>query len=390
MQKIDLVATCALGIESIVSRELKELGYDNVCADNGKVAFQGTFEDIPKININLRCAGKVFWKIAEFKALTFDELFEKTKAIKWADIIPKNGKFPVSKVLSVKSKLFSKSDSQAIVKKAIVESLKKSYKINFFKEDGPEFSLRLEIIKDIAVLSINTTGESLHKRAYKKLRSVAPLKETLAAALVNLSRWKGRDDTLLMDPFCGTGTILIEAAMIAKNIAPGLNRRFVSEKWDFIPEKLWTKQRELAKSQEITDTDFRILGSDSDFRILNAARENIKNVGLEKHIFIQKVPLSQISSKKRYGTIITNPPYGERVLEKEETEKLYQEMGALFIKNFPEWSYNIITPNQNFEKLFKKKANKHRKLYNGGIKCYFYQYFAPKRYKKFVSKEDKG
>jgi len=376
MQNIDLIATATFGVESIVAQELKNLGYKELKISNGKVEFRGEIKDICKTNLWLRCADRVLLKVAEFKAVTFDELFDYTKSICWGDIIPKDAKFPVAKISSVNSRLFSKSDCQAIVKKAIVESLKNFYGISALDETGDEYSIKIELLNDMATLSIDTSGSALHKRGYRAYGNQAPIKETLAAALIKLAKWK--EDSVLIDPFCGTGTILIEAAMIAKNIAPGINRHFISENWSIISKNFWTDAKNEATEMKKDIPELKIYGSDIDEKVLKIARQNIKLAGLENCIFIQKLPVKEIASRFKYGSIISNPPYGERSFEKKEVEKLYREMGKIFTAGFDTWSYYIITANTDFEKLFGRKANKNRKLYNGGIKCYFYQYYGPK------------
>lgn len=377
MKKVTLIATTTSGVESIVADELRDLGYENLRVDNGKIEFDGELKDICRTNLWLRCAGRVLLKVGEFEARSFEELFENTKALPWEKYITVDGEFPVSKVSSVKSTLFSRSDCQSIVKKAIVERLKEKYSVEWFEENGAKYSIRVTILKDKVTLTIDTSGEGLYKRGYRAHGNEAPLKETLAAALVKISKWKG-GERVLMDPTCGTGTILIEAAMIAKNIAPGGNRRFVSETWSIMPEEMWSDARDEAYSMETPDVECNIYGSDIDGPTLDIARENIKIAGFEDCIFVQKLPLVEIRSKHKYGALICNPPYGERLLEKDEVQKLYREMGKVFTQNFDTWSYYIVTSNTDFEKLFGKRATKNRKLYNGGIQCYYYQYYGPK------------
>ncbi|OQY08202.1 MAG: RNA methyltransferase [Fusobacteriia bacterium 4572_132] len=372
MKEYDLIATATFGLEGIVKKELKRLGYHDLKVQNGKVEFKGTAKDICKSNIWLRCADRVLLKVGEFKATSFDELFEKTKALPWSDIIPQDGNFPVAKVSSVKSLLFSKSDSQAIVKKAVVESLKRDYNEEWFSETGAEYSIQIKILNDIVTLTIDTSGEGLHKRGYRQKGNIAPIKETLAAALVQLSGWRANEP--LLDPMCGTGTILIEAAMIARNMAPGSNRKFVSEGWDIIPEDDWIDARDEAYSKEIEDLECLIMGSDQDEEALKIAKENIELAGVEDLITLNKVDAIKLIPKKNRGKIITNPPYGDRISTKRKVEKLYTDLGKGFKRNFARWEYFVITPNEKFEELFGKKAVKNRKLYNGRIKCYFYQY----------------
>lgn len=376
MDKLNLIATASFGIESVVADELRELGYSDLKVDNGKVEFTGTVYDICKTNIWLRSADRVLLKVGEFEAKSFEELFEKTKALPWHKIIERNGKFPVAKISSVKSTLFSKSDSQAIVKKAVVESLKQKYRVDWFSEDGADFEIKVQILKDLVTISIDTSGEGLHKRGYRPILNKAPIKETMAAALIKLSKWKGGNRPFL-DPTCGTGTFLIEAAMIAKNIAPGANRNFASEKWSIIPEEMWINARDEAFSMENDSTPI-IIGSDIDKNTLSIAAKNIEAAGFSDIIKLEHKPLSDISSEYEYGAIMSNPPYGERISDEAEVETLYREMGKVFREKFPTWSYYIITSNEKFQKLFGKNADKNRKLYNGGILCYFYQYFGPR------------
>jgi len=374
MEKIKLIATASFGLEAIVRDELKDLGYENLITDNGKVEFEGTFYDICKTNIWLRTADRVLLKMGEFEARTFDELFEKTKAINWGNIIEKNGKFPVARISSVKSDLFSKSDSQSIIKKAIVESMKKTYNLDWFEEDGAEFEIKVQILKNKVTLMIDTTGEGLHKRGYRAFINQAPLKETMAAALLKLARFRGMDRALL-DPTCGTGTFLIEAAMIAKNIAPGVNRRFASEKWGVIDENYWLDARDEAYSLETPDNETIIFGSDISEDAINIAKHNIEIAGFEDIIHLECKDVKDISSEYKYGAIISNPPYGERLSEVEEVKKLYKTMGRVFQNKFSTWSYYILAQDKEFESVFGTKSNKNRKLYNGGIECYFHQYY---------------
>lgn len=374
MGKIELIATSTFGLEALVAQEVRNLGYSEVKVENGRVTFQGEESAIPRANLWLRTADRVFIKMGEFEALTFDELFEKTKALPWEEWIPADGKFPIYKAKSVKSKLFSLSDCQSIVKKAVVEKLRRKHRIQWFQETGAEYPIQVSILKDRATLMIDTSGVGLHKRGYREHGNEAPIKETLAAALVLLSRWKpGRE---LVDPLCGSGTILIEAAMIGKNIPPGLQRSFVSEDWARIPAEEWKRARMEARFAIDVGKDFRILGSDVDGRSLRQARINTEMAGVDDCVFFQRLPVQQLSSKKKYGVIITNPPYGERLGERKETEELYRDMGRVF-RSLDSWSYFIITSHPEFERFFGKRADKNRKLYNGRILTYLYQYFGP-------------
>lgn len=374
MEKIILIATAAFGLEAVVAREIKELGYEDVKVDNGKVTFEGDFKALARCNLWLRSADRIRLKIGEFKATTFEELFEKTKALDWANWIPSDAQFPVEGK-SIKSTLFSVPDCQAIVKKAIVESLKKKYKVNWFQETGPLYKVEVALLKDIATLTIDTSGPGLHKRGYRDWIGTAPLKETLAAALINLSFWK--PDRLLVDPLCGSGTIPIEAALIGKNIAPGMNRSFACEEWPNIPRTVWREAR--AETHDLADFErkLQIMGTDIDEKILRVARRNAREADLDQDIHFQQMPLKEWRSSKKYGVIICNPPYGERLGEAPEVKKLYQEMGEVFNRD-KTWSSYVITSCEDFEKLYGRKADRKRKLYNGNIKTDYYQFYGPR------------
>ncbi|WCK52752.1 class I SAM-dependent RNA methyltransferase [Aneurinibacillus sp. Ricciae_BoGa-3] len=374
MQEIELIATSTFGLESVVAQEVKQLGYPNTTVENGKVMFKGDKLAICRANLWLRSADRVRLKIGEFKAVTFDELFEKTKALPWADWIPENAEFPVEGK-SVKSTLFSVSDCQAIVKKAVVESLKQTYKKSWFDENGPLFKIEVALLKDVATLTIDTTGPGLHKRGYRRLISGAPLKETMAAAMIQLARW--RPDIPLHDPFCGSGTIPIEAVLIGRNIAPGMNREFVAEVWPTIPKKLWQEARRETHDLADYGRPLDIIGTDIDGDMIAIARENAEEAMVEDAVSFKRLPVAALKSDKSYGTLVCNPPYGERLLERKEVEKLYQTMGEVFT-NLDKWSYYILTSYEQFEQFFGKKADKNRKLYNGNIKSYFYQYYGPR------------
>jgi putative N6-adenine-specific DNA methylase len=374
MAKYKLIATSAFGLEAIVAKELKDLGYNNLTVENGKVTFISDEAGICNTNLWLRCADRVYLKIGEFKATTFEELFQQTKALPWANYLPENANFPVADAKSVKSKLFSLSDIQAIVKKASVESMKETYFKEWFSEDGSKYPIHVSILKDNVTISIDTSGTALHKRGYREKGSRAPLKETLAAAMIKISGWT--PDKQLIDPFCGSGTIPIEASLIGRNIAPGLNRTFISQEWDIIDKDIWKAARKKAYEAIDYDIELQIHGSDIDGRVVSIAKENSENAGVDDCISFQKLPMNEISSKRKNGFIICNPPYGERLNEKIEVEALYKEMGNTFNK-FNNWSYYVITSHEKFEKCFGKKSNKNRKLYNGRIKCYYYQYFSP-------------
>ncbi|MGF7186755.1 putative N6-adenine-specific DNA methylase [Desulfitispora alkaliphila] len=372
--KVQLIATATFGLEAIVAQEVKDLGYEDVEVENGKVTFTADWMAVCRTNLWLRTADRVRLKVGSFKATTFDELFEKTKALPWAEIIPENAQFPVEGK-SIKSELFSVPDCQAIVKKAVVESMKKKYSVQWFEEKGPLYKIEVALLKDEVTLTIDTTGPGLHKRGYRELTSEAPLKETLAAALIILSRW--HPDTTLIDPFCGSGTIPIEAALIGQNIAPGMNREFVAEEWPNISKQMWQEARRETHDLAQYDRELDIRGTDIDEKVLKLARCNAEEAMVDQLVHLQQMPMSELQTKKKYGKIICNPPYGERLGEKEEVDRLYREMGKVFTK-LDTWSYYIITSHPEFEALFGKQASKKRKLYNGRIKVDYYQYFGPR------------
>lgn len=383
MKNIELIATATFGLEEMVKLEVKKLGYEKLKVENGKVTFTADEAAIPRANLWLRTADRVLLKMGEFKAMSFEELFEKTKALPWEEWIPENGKFPVIGK-SVKSKLYSVPDCQAIVKKAIVERLKSVYKTEWFKEDGAEYKVEIGLLKDTATLTIDTSGVGLHKRGYRKKANEAPLKETLAAAMILLSRW--REDRVLIDPFCGSGTLPIEAAMIGRNIAPGLGRKFVSESWERIDKDLWKNERKEAFKVIRQDEDIKILASDIDEKAIEIAKDNAYEAGVDDCIEFKIKDMTKIRSDAQYGYIICNPPYGERLGEKEEVQRLYKSMGRIFSR-FDTWSKYVITSDEEFEKLYGKKVSKKRKLYNGRIKVDYYQFFGPKPPKEMMGKK---
>ncbi|GIM27969.1 methyltransferase [Clostridium polyendosporum] len=366
----DLIATTTFGIESITAKELKELGYEDLKIENGKVSYEGDEMDIAITNTWLRTADRILIKVAEFKAITFEELFQGTLAVEWGNIIPVDGKMHVVGK-SIKSTLFSVPDCQSIVKKAVVKSMQRKYNKEIFSESGPVYKIEVALLKDIVTLTIDTTGSGLHKRGYRENAGEAPLKETLAASLVLLSKWKA--DRLLVDPFCGSGTILIEAAMIGSNMAPGLNRNFVCEEWPNMSKSLWDQVRAGAKNS-IKKNEMQLIGYDINERVLRTARRNAEKAGVQNYIDFQRLDFKDFSSKRKYGYIITNPPYGERIGEKSEVELLYKRLGNLK-EGLNTWDFNILTSYLGFEKLFGRKATKNRKLYNGRLLCYYYQYF---------------
>ena len=374
MERMDLIATTTFGLEAVAKRELIALGYKDITLENGKVKFKGTPDDIVKANIWLRTAERVLIQIGEFKAITFDELFEKTKDLPWEDYIPEDANFIIDGK-SINSKLFSISDCQKIVEKAIVERLKTKYPVEWFKKSGPRHRIEVSLLKDIATLTIDSSGEGLHKRGYRDRAGDAPIKETLAAAMVYLSFWN--KDRVLLDPFCGSGTILIEAGMIGRNIAPGLDRSFDAENFHFIDKDIWKNERAEALKSIKQDVKLELLGADIDKRSILRARDNAAKVGLEDDIAFFMKDMRDIDLLDNYGVVITNPPYGERMGEKKEAELLYKDFGKKF-RELETWSIYTITSNEDFEKLYGKKADKKRKLYNGRIKVDYYQYYGPR------------
>ncbi len=373
MQKVHLIATSTFGLEAVVADEVRDLGYTDVKVENGKVEFTADMAAIPRTNLWLRTADRVKVKIGEFRATTFDELFEQTKALPWGDWIPEDGTFPVEGK-SIKSKLFSVSDCQAIVKKAIVESLKQNYKRNWFEESGALYKVEIALLKNIATLTIDTSGPGLHKRGYRDWIGQAPLKETLAAAMIKLARWN--PDRPLIDPCCGSGTIPIEAALIGQNIAPGMNRTFSSEEWPIIPRQLWRDARAETHDLANYDRKLEIIGTDIDEEVLKVAKRNAVEAGVDEEIHFHKMSAADLTSSKKYGAIICNPPYGERLSDVKQVEKLYRQMGSTCMK-LDTWSYYILTSHQKFELFFGKDATKKRKLFNGNLRVDYYQYFGP-------------
>ncbi len=374
VSNIDLIATATFGLEAVVAEEVKNLGYREVKVENGKVTFSADESAICRTNLWLRCADRVRLKVGEFEALSFDELFEKTKALPWADILPADAAFPVDGK-SVQSKLFSISDCQAIVKKAVVESMKKRHRTSWFEEKGPLYRIEVALLKDIATITIDTSGPGLHKRGYRAVASEAPLKETLAAALILLARWN--PSITLIDPFCGSGTIPIEAALIGMNLAPGMNREFASEKWPAIPRQLWHDARRETHDKAEYERPMEISGTDIESNLVSIARRNASEAGVDDKIHFQARPFSELSSKKKFGKIICNPPYGERLSSEDEVKELYKTMGAKF-KELDTWSFYVLTGYEAFETLIGKRASKRRKLYHGNIKTHYYQYFGPR------------
>ena len=377
MKKIyELLAPCHFGLEAVLKKEILDLGYEISQVEDGRVTFLGDDEAICRANVFLRTAERVLLKVGSFPAGTFEELFQGTKSIPWEEYIPKDGKFWVAKASSVKSRLFSPSDIQSIMKKAMVERMKSHYGVSWFPETGAAFPIRVFLYKDMVTVGIDTTGESLHKRGYRTLTSKAPITETLAAALIMLTPWKA--DRILVDPFCGSGTFPIEAAMIAANMAPGMNRSFLSEDWNgLIPKKLWYEAMDEANDLVNTEVETDIQGYDIDGEIIRAARQNAERAGVDHLIHFQQRPVSSLSHPKKYGFLITNPPYGQRLEEKESLPALYREIGERF-RHLDSWSAYLITSYEDAEKYIGRKADKNRKIYNGMMKTYFYQFLGPK------------
>ena len=374
MSKLELIATATFGLEAVVKRELLALGYDDLKVENAKVTFKAEEKDIPRANYWLRTADRVLLKMGEFKAYSFDELFEKTKALPWDEWIPEDGNFVVEGK-SINSKLYSVPDCQRIVEKAVVEKLKTKYDRDWFTKTGAKYTIQVALLKDVATLTIDTSGEGLHKRGYRSRQGDAPIKETLAAAMILLSYWN--KDRVLFDPFCGSGTIPIEAAMIGKNMAPGLDREFAAEKWPRVKPEYWKKAKQEAFEAMDTDVKLHILGSDVDRKAILRARDNAANFGLEEDIAFFNKDFRDAELNNEYGVVVTNPPYGERIGEIEEVRELYGALGERF-EELDTWSVYAITADEEFEKYYGKDADRKRKLYNGRIKVDYYQYYGPR------------
>lgn len=376
MEHFEYISPCHFGMEAVLKKEISDLGYEITQVTDGKVSFKGDKTACARANMFLRTTERVLIKIAKFDAESFDELFEKTKALPWERYIPVDGRFWVAKANSVNSKLFSPSDIQSIMKKAIVERLKHVYKKEWFEESGASYPLRVTIMKDEVTVTLDTSGESLHKRGYRRLTSKAPITETLAAALIMLTPWN--KDRVLIDPFCGSGTIPIEAAMIGANIAPGMQRSFLAQTWqNFSGESIWTQAQQEAEDMVRREIEMSIQGFDIDGEVIKIARINAKKAGVDNYIHFQERALSDLNSNKKYGFIITNPPYGERLEEKSELPALYKEIGRVFAK-LDTWSYFIISAYEDAQKYIGRQADKNRKIYNGMMKTYYYQYMGPK------------
>ena len=376
MKEYVLMAPCHFGIEAMLKREIYDLGYDIESVEDGRVSFIGDEEAIVRANVQLRTAERILLKIGQFKAASFEELFQGIVALPWEEYIPEDGKFWVTKATSVKSKLYSAPDIQSIVKKAMVERMKQKYKKEWFEESGASYPVRIFLMKDIVTVALDTTGVPLHKRGYRTLTSKAPISETLAAAMLMISPW--HKDRILLDPFCGSGTILIEAAMIAANIAPGLYRHFQAEGWEnLISPSLWEEVKDEAKDEIDLDIETNIQGYDIDPDMVDIARKNAARAGVDKLIHFQQRALKDTSHPKKYGFIITNPPYGERLEEKADLPELYTKIGEVY-RSLDSWSLYVITSYEDAERFIGRKSDKNRKIYNGMIKTYYYQFMGPK------------
>ena len=380
MRTFDLLVPCHFGLEAVLKREIYDLGYEITKVEDGRVTFEGDEEAVCRANIFLRTAESVMIQVGRFKATTFEELFQGIRNLPWEEYIPEDGKFWVKKASSINSKLFSPSDIQSIAKKAMVERMKQKYHKEWFKEDGAAYPVRIFLLKDEVTVALDTSGDSLHKRGYRTMTSKAPLTETLAASLIMLTPW--RKDRILVDPFCGSGTFPIEAAMIAANIAPGMNRDFTAEEWtNMIDRKLWYECVKEAEDMIDTTVKVDIQGYDIDGDVIKAARENAKRAGVEHMIHFQQRAVADLSHPKKYGFIITNPPYGERLEDKADLPALYTQIGQAY-QRLDSWSMFLITSYTDTEKYIGRKADKNRKIYNGMLKTYFYQFLGPKPPKK--------
>lgn len=376
MEKTELIAPCHWGMEAVLKREITDLGYEISRVEDGKVTFYGDARAVADANIFLRTADRILWKVGEIRVETFEELFEGTKAIPWERWIPANGKFWVTKATSVKSRLFSAPDIQSIMKKAMVERMKQHYGISWFPEDGASYPVRVTIVKDVATICLDTTGVPLHKRGYRKMTVKAPVSETLAAGILMLTPWK--KDRILVDPFCGSGTFPIEAAMIGANIAPGMNRSFLAQTWkQLVPAACWRQAFEEARDLVQPEEKMDIQGYDIDSVAIKAARENSRAAGTDRWIHFQQRPVSQLAHAGKYGFLVTNPPYGERLEEKSALPELYRQLGERFFE-LDGWSLYLLTGYEDAERYIGRKANKNRKIYNGMLRTYLYQFLGPK------------
>lgn len=373
---VELIAPCHFGMEAVLKREITDLGYEIAQVEDGRVTFYGDETAVCRANIFLRTAERVLWKVGSFRAESFEELFQNTRSIAWEEWIPRDGRFWVAKASSIKSRLFSPSDIQSIMKKAMVERLKTVYKIQWFPESGSSYPLRVFFYKDEVTVGIDTSGESLHKRGYRTLSSKAPITETLAAALILLTPWNR--DRIFVDPFCGSGTFPIEAAMMAAHMAPGMNREFLAEEWkNLVPRKAWYEAMDEAAELVDDTVEADIQGYDIDGEIVKAARSNAAAAGVDHLIHFQQRPLEALSHPKKYGFLVMNPPYGERIDEKSSLPALYKQIGERFAA-LDSWSMYMITAFEEAERYIGRKADKNRKIYNGMMKTYYYQFMGPK------------
>lgn len=373
--KLRIIAATAFGMEAVCKREMQKLGYSELFVENGRIEIDGTFEDVVRLNLWLRTAERIKIKIGTFKAETFTELFDETKKLEWGKIIPKGGAFPVH-AKSVKSKLFSLSDCQKIVKKAIVEKLKEERKEDWLDESGALYRFEVSLLNDIAEITLDTSGAGLHKRGYRKLIGFAPIKETMAAAMIDLSYWN--KERILLDPMCGSGTFPIEAALIARNIAPGLNRKFSAEKWENFDQSLWQKEKVAAKKLIDYDTELKLYGYDYDPEVIEIAKINADDAGVLEDVNFESKDFLKLGKLPwEYGVMITNPPYGERIDKRDEAIQIYKKFGQIMEEN-PTWSYYLLTSNEDFEGAAGKKSDRKRKLFNGNIKVDYYQYYGPR------------
>ncbi len=375
MAKLTLVATATFGLEAIVKREIISLGYKILKSEDARITFLGDERAVCRCNLWLRCADRLLIQLGEFKALSFEELFQQTKALPWEEWIPMDGEIIVTGT-SVKSQLHSVPDCQKIVKKAIVERLKETYQVEWFPETGAKYTVKVRLLKDQASITLDTSGIGLHKRGYRVSDVEAPIKETLASALIQLSFWK--PCRLLVDPLCGSGTIPIEAAMLGRNIAPGLSRNFAAEEWEAIPKELWKEERKKAFEAIDYDADVRIIGSDISKAAIKASKQNAIGAGVEDCISFHVSPVSNLKANEKYGILITNPPYGERIGKKNQIYRIYDDIRKFYLEN-PTWSIYLVTSDKEFEKYFlEKPADRRRKLYNGRIEICYYQYYGDK------------
>lgn len=387
MKKYRIILPCHFGLEAVLKREVYDLGYDIDKVEDGRVSFIGDADAVCRANIFLRTAERVLICVGSFRAVTYDELFESVKACPWEEFLPENARFWVTKASSVNSRLFSPSDIQSIVKKAMVERMKQHYDVQWFEENGADYPVRVFLNKDEVTVCLDTTGESLHKRGYRTKAGKAPISETLAAALIMLTPWK--KDRVLIDPFCGSGTFAIEAAMMAAGIAPGAGRNFTAEMWtNFIDRQLWYDAVNEAEEMADTNIDTCIEGYDIDPEVIKVAKENAVRAGVEKLVRFRVRDVAALESDREYGFIITNPPYGERLEEKETLPAIYSAFGRCFAK-MPTWSAYLITSYEDTERYVGRKADKNRKIYNGMIKTFYYQFQGPKPPRKKESGSDK-